>query len=81
MAKRPLGDYSTDELKSALRRTQRIQLTIAAIFLVIIAVWIFGGHVDDNPLVFTSTVVMAIALVTLQYASTAALRKELADRE
>ena len=81
MAKIPLTERSTPELEKALRSAQVIQLTTAAIFAVIILVWIVGGYVGKNTLVFISTVVMAVALVSVQYVSTSALRKEIARRE
>lgn len=80
MAKRPLSDYSIEELEGALRSARLIQLTVAAIFSLIILVWIVGGYVTQNTPVFISTVAMAIAIVAVQHASTSALRKELASR-
>lgn len=80
MAKRPLSDCSVEELEGALRSARVLQRTVAAIFGLIILVWIVGGYVTHNIPVFISTVATAIAIVAVQHASTSALRKELASR-
>lgn len=80
MAKPPLTERSTPELEKALRSAQVLQMTTAAIFAVIILVWIFGGYVGQNLPVFITTVVMAIVLVAIQQVSTSTLRKEIARR-
>lgn len=81
MAKRPLTEYSIPELEKALRSAKVVQLTTAAIFATIILIWIVGGYVAQNALVFITTVAMAVALVAVQQVSARALRKELVRRK
>jgi hypothetical protein len=81
MPKRPLTDYSINELEGALAKMRTVQITTAVIFGAIILIWIVGGYVTKNIPVFIATLAMAVTIATLQYASASSMRKELLSRK
>jgi uncharacterized membrane protein YccF (DUF307 family) len=80
LANDPEFDAATERLRGKLRAMRGISLTIVAIFVVIIGVWIVLGHWRGNISLFLSTIAMAIAISTMLAVSTSGISAELRRR-
>ena len=80
MAKVPLSECSTEQLEARAKAVRSVHYTTIGIFAVSVLGWIAPGHWRENTPVFMSTVVMAVAITTMQHASRSTLEKELQRR-
>ena len=75
------SEKNDEQLRSLARASKAMMITIAAIFGVLLLIWIVTGLWRNNLPLFASTVTMAGALVAVNAAIGSRIRAELARRE
>ena len=81
MAKSNMSETPREVLQGRLGAVRKVRITMAAIFGVIILVWVVGGYWRQNLLLFLSTVVLAFGSIAAVGASQGWLLAELRRRE
>ena len=80
MSKTKIKDLSDQELASKLKAFKSIQITVMAIFAVIILAWILLGYWRTNVPVFISTIALGVGTSGALVANYQSLKSELARR-